>query len=234
MSIFVFHFLFLFKSSRHVSKKPVTHQYIEYLIFNFLEMKTITKVITKLRKLDWKNTEISSHAIKCLSSVWNIKFNNIVTLARLLSMLCQHQAWAVARVLDNIFEDIRLGMQMNSREFNQRRISVIRFFAECFNFNLIDSTMLFSTLYSLLIYGINYDDITKSELDPPINLMRLRLVANVLHTCGNFITSSPAKKKFDCFLLYYQVGLKAVRYSVLTQCFIYTNLALLLVQKIIS
>lgn len=186
-------------------------------------MKTVSKVLNKLRKINWKDEELSTFAIKCLSSVWNIKFNNINALACLLSKLCQHQTWAIARVLDNILEDIRLGMQITLSEFNQQRIAVIRYFAECFNFNLIDSTILFSHLYSLLTYGVNYEDILKSELDPPTNLMRLRLVANVLHTCGNFLTSPSPKKKLDYFILYYQVMIFILTFQMLIILHVYRD-----------
>ena len=182
------------------------HLFIENLIYKELTKSTTSKVLLKLRKLDWNNREISSFTIDCLASVWNLKFDNIIYLAHLLFGLYSHQEWAIPRVLDTILEDIRLGLQMNSIEFNQRRIAVIKFFAECFNYRLIDSSLLFRILYLLITFGVDYVDITQSPFDPPANLMRLRLAAQILHTCGSFLTSSPSRKKLEYYLYFYQVS----------------------------
>lgn len=196
------------------------HQFIDNLIYKELAKSTTSKVLIKLRKLDWANPEISSYTIKCLSSVWNLKYYNIVYLAHLLFGLFSYQDWVIPRVLDNIMEDIRLGMQMNSIEFNQRRISVIKFFAECFNYRLIDSGLLFRVLYLLITFGINYSDITQSLLDPPINLMRIRLAAQILHTCGGFLTSGLARRKLDYYLYFFQVNLPSEALTICKRLFI--------------
>jgi len=181
------------------------HLYIENLIYKELTKSATSKVLLKLRKLNWRDLEISSYAIKCLSSVWNLKYYNIIYLAHLLFGLYSYQDWVIPRVLDTILEDIRLGLQMNSIEFNQRRIAVVKFFAECFNYRLIDSGLLFRVLYLLITYEVNYVDITQSPLDPPLNLMRLRLSAQILHSCGSFLTSGLSRKKLDYYLYFYQV-----------------------------
>lgn len=186
--------------------KPVMHLYIENLIYKELTKSATSKVLIKLRKLDWKDPEISSFTIKCLSSVWNLKYYNIIYLAHLLFGLYSYQEWVIPRVLDTILEDIRLGLQMNTFEYNQRRIAVIKFFAECFNYRLIDSGLLFRVLYLLITFGVNYGDITQSPLDPPVNLMRLRLAAQILHSCGSFLTSGLSRKKLDYYLYFYQVS----------------------------
>lgn len=175
------------------------------MIYTELSKSTISNVLRKLRKLDWNNKTTSNFVIATLSSAWNIKFYNIAVLAQLLSSIFHAHSKIVLMVLDTILEDIRLGMQMNSIEYNQRRISSIKYLAECFNFNLVDSTLLFSVMYSLITYGINYSDINQSSLDSPFNLMRLRLVAQILNTCGSFLISSPAKKKLEYYLYFFQV-----------------------------
>lgn len=84
---------------------------------------------------------------------------------------------------------------------------MIKFFAECFNYRLIDSGLLFRVLYLLITYGVNYEDVRLSALDPPANLMRLRLAAQILHTCGGFLTSGLSRKKLEYYLYFYQVSL---------------------------
>lgn len=161
----------------------------------------------KLRKLNWHDPETNLFAVQTLSAAWNVKYDNIVYLAQLLFNLKSYQHKAVEAVVDNLLEDIRLGMEMNTVEMNQRRLAVIRYIAECFNFRLIDSGLLFRMLYSLLVFGINYEDVRSSPLDQPGNLVRVRLVSVVLRTCGKLFTSSSSRKKLDYFIYFFQVSL---------------------------
>ncbi|KAH9413413.1 Regulator of nonsense transcripts upf2 [Dermatophagoides pteronyssinus] len=191
-------------SSRIIPAKPIMHQYIEHLIYTELTRKNVSNVLKKLRRLNWNDKDINTFAIKTLSSAWNIKYDNIPALASLLSNLSQNRSQTVLMVMDTILENIRIGMQMNSLEYNQRRIATIKYFAECFNYNLFDSTLLFNIMYSLLLYGVDYNDLSKSTMDSPFNLIRFRLVAQILHICGHFLLSPVAKKKLDFFLLFFQ------------------------------
>lgn len=191
-------------AARNIQTKPVMHQYIEHLVYTELSRKTVSNVLKKLRRIDWNDKEINAFAIQSLASAWKVKCDNIPALASLLSNLSQHRSQTVLMVMDTVLENIRIGKQMNSLEYNQRRISTIKFFAECFNYNLVDSTLLFNVMYSLLIYGVDYNDAGKSPMDPPFNLMRLRLVAQILHICGHFLMSPAAKKKLDFFLFFFQ------------------------------
>lgn len=155
--------------------------------------------------MNWTDKDTCLFIVKSLSSPWNLKFDNIKSLAQLLTNIYQHQSRSVLMVLDNILEEIRLGMQMNSLESNQRRIAIAKYFAECYNYNLIDSNLLFNTLYSLITYGVNYNEIEQSFADPPLNMMRFRLVSQILSTCGHFLLTSSLRKKLEYFLYFFQV-----------------------------
>lgn len=179
--------------------------YIENLIYTRLDKSNVAMVANQMRKLDWDDPETSSFAIKCMSSVWNVNFLNILYVAQMLVKLNLYQESAVVKVLDSVLEDIRLGMEMNTIEFNQRRISVIKFFAECFNFRLVDLNVLFNVLYSLITFGINPENPLQSPLDPPENLMRMRLMSIILNCCGSCLTSGQGKSKLECFIYFYQV-----------------------------
>ncbi|KAF7495163.1 Regulator of nonsense transcripts 2 [Sarcoptes scabiei] len=183
---------------------PAAHRYVEYLIFVHLNRSTISFVLNKLRKMNWTDKDTCLFIVKSLSSPWNLKFDNIKSLAQLLTNIYQHQSRSVLMVLDNILEEIRLGMQMNSLESNQRRIAIAKYFAECYNYNLIDSNLLFNTLYSLITYGVNYNEIEQSFADPPLNMMRFRLVSQILSTCGHFLLTSSLRKKLEYFLYFFQ------------------------------
>jgi len=113
------------------------------------------------------------------------------------------QEWVGPQVLDNVLEDIRLMMEINMPKYNQRRIAVVKFLAELYNYRLVDSGVIFRVLYSFVTFGTRPDQ--TSNLDPPDHLLRIRLVCTILDTCGIYFNSGNNKKKLDYFLVYFQV-----------------------------
>lgn len=61
------------------------------------------------------------------------------------------------RVVDGLLEDIRMGMEVNVPELNQRRISCVKFLGELYNYQIVESNVIFRTLYSFLTFGRNFD-----------------------------------------------------------------------------
>lgn len=49
-----------------------------------------------------------------------------------------------------------------------------------------------------------------SPLDPPDDFFRIRLICNILETCGVFWEKGVARKKLDFFLTFFQVCHKTV------------------------
>ena len=64
---------------------------------------------------------------------------------------------AVIRVVDAVLEDIRLGLEINHPKFNQRRVSCVKFLGELYNYQLIESNVVFRVLYLLISFGWNVD-----------------------------------------------------------------------------
>lgn len=108
--------------------------------------------------------------------------------------------------MDAVLEDIRLHMEINDPKYNQRRISMVKLLAELYNYRLVDSSVIFKVLYSLISYGVvtGVDEI--SFLDPPDHLLRLRLVCVILDTCGIYFNSGSSKKRLQYFSTYWQVS----------------------------
>ena len=87
-------------------------------------------------------------------------------------------------------EDIRLGMEVNNPKFNQRRTAMVKFLAEMYNYRsgkrlflgscqpcfisrLIDSSLVFKVLYSLIMFGVVMDpEMALDSLDPPDSMIR--------------------------------------------------------------
>ena len=122
----------------------------------------------------------------------------------MLSGLSRYHEEATIEVVDNILEDIRSSMEFPDPRFNQRRIAQIRYLGELYNYRMIDSSVIISTLYSCITFGVPPDPLqTMSPLDPPENLIRLRLVTVMLDTCGSFFDRGRKKRELDVFLQYF-------------------------------
>ncbi|GIY54489.1 regulator of nonsense transcripts 2 [Caerostris extrusa] len=194
-------------------ERPPLHEYIRKLLYQDLT-KTINdkssdkqspsaRVLRQLRKMNWDDADAADYITKCFIGVWNVKFYNIRCLANLLAGLVAYQENVGPQVVDGVLEDIRLGLEVNHPKLNQRRVSMIRYLGELYNYRMVESTVIFRVLYMLITFEVYYDG-TYSELDPPENLFRIRLVCTLLDTCGQYFNSGSSKKKLDYFLIFFQ------------------------------
>lgn len=182
--------------------RPPIHEYIRKLLYKDLSKTTTEKVLRQMRKLPWNNTKVKTYASKCIMNVWNLKFNNIRCLANMLSGLAEYHEDVAVSVIDGLLEYIRIGMETNFFRDNQRRLSTVKFLGEMYNYQLVDSDVVFICLYMLITFGASID--MSEGLDPPEHLFRVRLVCTILDTCGQYFDRGSSKKKMDCFLVYFQ------------------------------
>ncbi|KAG2459907.1 regulator of nonsense transcripts 2 isoform X1 [Polypterus senegalus] len=184
-------------------KRPPLQEYIRKLLYKDLSKVTTEKVLRQMRKLPWQDPETKNYLICCMVNIWNVKYNSIHCVANLLAGLVAYQEDVGIHVVDGVLEDIRLGMEVNQPKFNQRRISSAKFLGELYNYRMVESAVIFRTLYSFISFGVNPDG-SASPLDPPEHLFRIRLVCTVLDTCGQYFDRGSSKRKLDCFLIYFQ------------------------------
>ncbi|XP_066561139.1 regulator of nonsense transcripts 2 isoform X1 [Amia ocellicauda] len=184
-------------------KRPPLQEYIRKLLYKDLSKVTTEKVLRQMRKLPWQEPEVKNYLICCMVNIWNVKYNSIHCVANLLAGLVAYQEDVGIHVVDGVLEDIRLGMEVNQAKFNQRRISSVKFLGELYNYRMVESAVIFRTLYSFISFGVNPDG-NASPLDPPEHLFRIRLVCTVLDTCGQYFDRGSSKRKLDCFLIYFQ------------------------------
>ncbi|XP_063782946.1 regulator of nonsense transcripts 2 isoform X2 [Pseudophryne corroboree] len=184
-------------------KRPPLQEYIRKLLYKDLSKVTTEKVLRQMRKLPWQDPEVKDYVICCMINIWNVKYNSIHCVANLLAGLVLYQEDVGIHVVDGVLEDIRLGMEVNQPKFNQRRISSTKFLGELYNYRMVESAVIFRTLYSFTSFGVNSDG-SSSPLDPPEHLFRIRLVCTILDTCGQYFDRGSSKRKLDCFLVYFQ------------------------------
>ncbi|CAG8474585.1 970_t:CDS:10 [Diversispora eburnea] len=175
-----------------MKERSVMEQYIRKLIYSDLNKKTVEKVLKSLRKLNWEDKETYKVLEKCFSKVWKIKYSNIHLMAILASGLNRcHSEFGVALV-DRVIEDIR----------------IVKYLGELYNYRMVDSPVIFDTLYSIVTLGHDYGRSSPNRinpLDPPNDFFRVRLCCTLLDTCGMCFDRGSSKKRLDDFLIFFQM-----------------------------
>ncbi|CAI0411623.1 unnamed protein product [Linum tenue] len=187
--------------SARVSKiRPPLHQYIRKLLFSDLDKSSIERVLRQLRKLPW--SECEDYLLKCFLKVHRGKYGQIHLIASLTAGLSRyHDEFAVA-VVDEVLDEIRVGLELNDYGMQQRRIAHMRFLGELYNYEHVDSSVIFETLYLIVVFG--HDTAERDVLDPPEDCFRIRMVITLLETCGHYFDRGSSRRKLDRFLLHFQ------------------------------
>eukprot|EP00123_Amoebidium_parasiticum_P016187 comp23320_c0_seq2/m.38380 comp23320_c0_seq2/g.38380 ORF comp23320_c0_seq2/g.38380 comp23320_c0_seq2/m.38380 type:complete len:1223 (-) comp23320_c0_seq2:468-4136(-) len=194
------------RTERKRKERPPLHMYIRKLLFKDLSKTTTEKVLKQMKKLPWDDPSLKAYMVKCLSKPWKCKYNNIYCLASLVAGIDHYYGDVGVKVVDAVLEDVRLGMEINLLEWNQRRISVIKYFGELYNYRLFEGALLFETLYSLIFFShdLSHEGPSFSALDQLDDYFRIRLVCTLLESCGQYFDHGSSKKKMDCFLIFFQ------------------------------
>ncbi|CAK9142961.1 unnamed protein product [Ilex paraguariensis] len=187
--------------SARVSKiRPPLHQYIRKLLFSDLDKSSIEHVLRQLRKLPW--SECESYLLKCFMKVHKGKYGQIHLIASLTAGLSRyHDEFGVA-VVDEVLEEIRVGLELNDYGMQQQRIAHMRFLGELYNYEHIDSSVIFDTLHLIIVFG--HGTAEQDVLDPPQDCFRIRMVITLLETCGHYFDRGSSKRKLDRFLIHFQ------------------------------
>ncbi|KIW62278.1 hypothetical protein, variant 2 [Phialophora macrospora] len=188
-------------------ERTPTELFVRQLVYMDMTKRNYMKVLKTIRKLHWEEKEVVQMLEKIFSKPGKVKFSNIHLLAVLLQALFRyHQDFAIG-VIDNVLESITIGLEQNDFKFNQRRIAEVKYLGELYNYKMIDSTVVFDTLYRLVTFG--HEGGTPqpgnfTPFDPPDEYFRIRLVCTILDTCGICFDRGSSKKKLDFFLTFFQ------------------------------
>ncbi|CAG8467472.1 12964_t:CDS:10 [Funneliformis caledonium] len=189
-------------------ERSVMEQYIRKLIYSDLNKKTVEKILKLLRKLDWEDKEVYKVLEKCFSKVWKIKYSNIHLMAVLASGLNRYHSDFGVTLVDRVIEDIRIGLEQNIFKHNQRRIATVKYLGELYNYRMVDSPVIFDTLYSIVTLGHEFGRPAPNRinyLDASNDFFRIRLCCTLLDTCGICFDRGVSKKRLDDFLVFFQM-----------------------------
>jgi regulator of nonsense transcripts 2 len=155
-----------------------------------------------------------------------VKYGNIHLLAILVSALYRYHQDFVTITIDNVLEYVVLGLEQNDFKFNQRRLAEVKYLGELYNYRMVDHPVIFDTMYRIMTFGHGMEKCNlvsttftncwflggppipgrTNPFDMPDDFFRIRLVANILETCGIFFNRGAAGKKLDYFLSFFQAS----------------------------
>ncbi|EIN12047.1 transcription factor [Punctularia strigosozonata HHB-11173 SS5] len=194
------------RAPREMKQRTPMELFIRHLIYDVLAKKTIDKVLKLIRKLDWDDASVARTLHKVFTKPWKIKYSNISLLAMLTYDLQRyHPAFTVA-VVDQVLEDIRIGLEHNVYNTNQRRLATMKYLGELYIYRLFGSGIIFDTLWSLVTFGHPENRPLPKQpcaLDMPDDFFRIRLVCVLLDTCGMCFDNGSQRKKLDNFLVFF-------------------------------
>ncbi|KAF9098346.1 hypothetical protein BGX23_006400 [Mortierella sp. AD031] len=196
------------QSTRQKREIPPIEQFIRKLLYLDLCKKNVESTHKLLRKLDWNNPDIYNLVVRLFSKVWKIKFSNIHLMAILVNGLSRYHSDFSIAIVDSIAEGIRVGLEQNNFRHNQKRIAIVKFLGELYNYRMVDSPLIFSTLDTLLSIGHEQGRASPdrpSPIDAPHDCFRIRLVCTLLDTCGMCFDHGSSKIKLDSFLVLFQM-----------------------------
>ena len=180
--------------------------FIRKLIYLDLNKKTLERVTKLIRKLHWEEAEVVQYLRKIFVKPGKIKFSNIHLLAIMLGALHRYHMDFSISVMDEVLERITVGLETNDFKYNQRRIAEVKYLGEFYIYRLVDSNIIFDTLYKILNHG--HEGYAQPgrlcPIDLPDDYFRIRLVCSLLETCGVYFEKGALKKKLDFFLSFLQ------------------------------
>lgn len=180
--------------------------FVRKLVYTDLSKKSLDKVIKQIRKLHWEESEVVDVLRKIFIKPGKIRFGNIYLLAMMLAALYRFHTGFAITVLDELLERVTVGLEINDFKYNQRRIAEAKYLGELYMYRVVDSALIFDTLYKILNYGhANYAQPGEvCMMDLPDDYFRIRLACALLETCGHCFEKGAAKKKLDFYLSFLQ------------------------------
>ncbi|KAH6571579.1 hypothetical protein BASA60_007103 [Batrachochytrium salamandrivorans] len=189
-------------------QRPPIVMYLRKLIYRDLDLTSARNVLRLLRKANWNDELVRKTLTKLFTKIWRVKYSNLGLMAFLSSELSRFYPEFGVSVVDSCLEEVRASLEANIFKHNQRRISTAKFLGHLHTYKMVDSSVVFETLYLLLRFGhangVPMPNV-QCPLDSPNDFFRLRLVCTVLDTCGGSFKDGVDGNSLDNFISFMQM-----------------------------
>lgn len=112
-----------------------------------------------------------------------VNYDALGLLARIFKYVVARQRAILVRVIDDILELVKRGLELNDYRLNRVRMAQAKFLAECFNHQLVSLKLIVSVCYKIITLGHpNNQPLPHADvaLDMPDNFFRVLLVCTIL------------------------------------------------------
>merc|ERR1712137_479896 len=129
-------------------------------------------------------SEHGKYLVKTMVNLKHVSYSNIECLANLISSYDKYNPNISTRIVDLVMEKFYRGLLDENPSEHQQRVMMVKFLGELYSFCVVDSSLVFETLYTL----INF-----KEIDPN-DCFRIRLVCALVSTCKDYFDKGQVKK----------------------------------------
>jgi regulator of nonsense transcripts 2 len=154
-----------------------------------------------------KFVNVHKNVEKIFVKIWKVKFPLVETMASILAGLSKYHPSLVVDVIDSILEQVRFGMEdLTHFRHQQRRITTIHYVGQLCNYRIVPPLVIIDLLYLIIYFGHSYNDIPCPNedpvciIDPPAEFFRVRLVCELIQTCGVQFERSQLLPQFNRFM----------------------------------
>ena len=127
--------------------------FIQKVVYDDLTKRNVDRITKQLRKLHWEEQDVVVILRKVFTRPGKMRYNNIHLLAVILSVLHRYHSKFTISVIDDVLESITRNLEINDVRFNQRRVAQVKYLGELYVYRMVDSTLVFDTMYKILTFG---------------------------------------------------------------------------------
>lgn len=143
--------------------------------------------------------DVSELILKYFCKIWKVKFNDVYLMADIAAGLGEYHPDFAVNLVDFVLEQIRFDMEdLIDFQYHQQRILMVKYLGELYNYSVVNSGVIFDTLYSLIFFGHPAGRASPNQpsaIDPPDDFFRVRLVCVLLETCGRYFERGALRKR---------------------------------------
>ncbi|OQR84133.1 regulator of nonsense transcripts 2 [Achlya hypogyna] len=194
-----------------------------------LRLDGVGRVVRVCRKLNWDDPRVAQWVVKSVLHVTKSQVLQLDAVCDVVAGLSRTHEELGVNLVDTTLEWLRFLLALNSYKYHQRCLGLVKLLGELFNHGLVNSVVVFETLYWLLQHGhdttlvpmeaplsddalrrldlvpdMKFDPRVPSDADDDRNVFRIRLVCALLETVGSAFDRGVSRKKLERFLVFFQ------------------------------